>query len=148
MIHRLGLGALWLVMLAGCAASGSGGSVGLPGSAERVHFNTGRLTVWVTDQNGQALQDARVDVDADQPDFYRNTAFLDRRGAATFTGVPPVVRVTVDHPYGYYSVPYVVPETGVTEVRLIVLIDYPPPPVNPPASQSPAPRFPGRAPAP
>ena len=145
MIHRLALGALWLAMLAACAASGP---IASPGTRQPVQFNTGRLTVWVTDQNGQPLQDARVDVDADLPDFYRNTAFLDRRGTASFNGVPRVVRVTVVHPYGYYSAPYVLPETGIAEMRMIVLIDYPPPEVNPPEQQqSPAPRFPGRAPA-
>lgn len=95
----------------------------LPGTGRRVEFNTGRLMVFAVDQYGQVLQGARVDVDADQPDFYRNSGTLDWRGSVTFSGVPPAVRVTVNHPRGYFSTPFLVPPDRTSEMRMIVNLE-------------------------
>jgi len=95
----------------------------LPGAGRRVEFNTGRLQVFVVDQYGQAVQGARIDVDADQPDFYRNSGTLDWRGSVTFNSVPPAVRVTVNHPRGYFSAPFLVPPDRTSEMRMIVNLE-------------------------
>lgn len=123
-----------LAFALGACTTVNQGPMDLPGAEPRAQFNTGSLAVVVTDQHGKPLQGARVDIDADQPDFYRNSGMLDWRGSVTFRGVPQVVRVSVNHPRGYFSAPYRVPPNGLAEMRMIVNVDdevAPPPQPEP-----------------
>jgi hypothetical protein len=130
---RQASGLLLALVLAACAAVNQG-PVDLPDGERRVQFNTGSLAVVVTDQYGQPLQGARIDVDADQPEFYRNSALLDWRGSVMFRGVPQVVRVSVNHPRAYFSAPYQVPPDRMSEMRMMVYVEEvitPPPQPEP-----------------
>lgn len=129
------------LLMAACATGERGGGpVGLPDEGEASNFNRGRLSVVIVDQNGQAVDRARIDLESDRPGYYRTSAFTNRQGSVMFTGVPQDLRVNVFHPYGSYSQPFHVPATGVSELRLIVVLDYPPPPPPP----EPEPRRPQR----
>lgn len=130
---RKAAGLLLAFALSACAAVNQG-PLELPDGDRRVQFNTGSLAVVVTDQYGQPLQGARIDVDADQPDFYRNSGLLDWRGSVMFRGVPQAVRVSVNHPRAYFSAPYQVPPGRMSEMRMIVYVDEvmtPPPQPDP-----------------
>lgn len=111
--------------LPSCANGPEGGYTppGASTAGRAVVFNTGRLTVVAVDQDGVPMYGARIDVDSDEPEFYRTTGTLDPRGSVTFTGVPQEVRVSVIYPGAYYSRPFFVPPTGTTEMRMIVTVD-------------------------
>lgn len=121
------LSALFLSAVAGCAASPpqatapASGSGGAPATGQQQgSFNTGRLTVVVTNQNGRPLERAQVDVVATGNTHFRTTGVTNRDGTVSFNGVPQSINVSVNHPTGSYSQNFNVTPNGTSEMRLIV----------------------------
>nr|PZN63452.1 MAG: hypothetical protein DIU62_11045 [Pseudomonadota bacterium] len=100
------------------------GPVDLGDAHERVKFNTGRVTLTITDYAGRPLQKARVDIEGlnDHRDYFRTAAFSDVFGRVSFSGVPERVRISVWHSEtrANYSRVVDVPPTGITELRMLV----------------------------
>jgi hypothetical protein len=111
------------LLMAGCATQPSNVPVDLSREAG-VKFNTGRVTVVVTDFGGQPLSQARVDVEGinDHKDYFRTAAFSDVWGRVSFAGVPEKVRISVYHAAtrANYSREFDVPAVGTTELRMLV----------------------------
>ncbi len=111
------------LILAGCATRPPNVPVDLEGQA-RVKFNTGRVTVVVTDYGGHPLRQARVDVEGinDHKEYFRTAAFSDVWGRVSFAGVPEKIRVSVYHAEtrANYSREFDVPSIGTTELRMLV----------------------------
>ena len=110
-----------LATLAGCATGQGGGSpaaapVAVTGTGSTT--SSGRLDVYVTDQNGRALDRATVDVSSDTG--YRRSSYTDGSGKTSFTNVPEVVNVSVTHQAGSYSAGFIVAQSGTSEMRMIV----------------------------
>ena len=89
------------IALAGCATVPANAPVELSGESA-TKFNTGRVTVVVTDFGGTPLRLARVDVEGinDHQSYFRTAAFSDVWGRVSFAGVPERVRISlviVDH---------------------------------------------------
>lgn len=109
--------------LAGCASVPTQGPTGLEGPAPAAHFNTGRVNLYLTDFSGQPLGQARVDIESTGgDDYYRKAALSDSFGRVEFTGVPGQVRISVYHAatQGGYSREFLVPASGMTELRMLV----------------------------
>lgn len=122
--HRAaGLAAVLGLILAGCATRPANVPVDLEGRPP-VKFNTGRVTVVVTDYGGYPLRQARVDVEGinDHKAYFRTAAFSDVLGRVTFAGVPEKIRVSVYHAEtrANYSREFDVPSIGTTELRMLV----------------------------
>jgi hypothetical protein len=118
-----GLLAVLGIVLAGCASVPQQGPVGLGGSETAHKFNTGRVTLVISDFNGQPLSRARVDIEsAGGDDYYRTAAMSDYSGRVSFAGVPEQVRISVYHAesQGNYSREFVVPSSGTTELQMLV----------------------------
>lgn len=115
--------ALLGVVLAGCASLPSERPMALSGAEPAVTFNTGRVTVVVTDFGGQPLQKAVVDIEStDSSNYFRTAAFSDMWGRVSFAGVPGQVRINVYHAEsrGSYSREFLVPSSGTTELRMMI----------------------------
>lgn len=123
--------ALVLAVVAGCAAGPTNtappaaGAMGTGMAAENTSFNTGRLNVVVTDQNGRPLDRAQVDVVSTSNTHYRTTGITNRDGTVSFNAVPQAVNVSVTHPTGSYSQNFNVPPSGTSEMRMIVNVMEP-----------------------
>lgn len=118
-----GLAAMLGIALAGCAMVPPNTPVPLSNEPTS-RFNTGRVTVVVTDYAGQPLRQARVDVEGinDHRDYFRTAAFSDVWGRVSFAGVPERVRISVYHAEtrANYSREFDVPSIGTTELRMLV----------------------------
>jgi hypothetical protein len=120
-----GLLAVCGFVLAGCAGVPATRPMALEGDRPAVKFNTGRVTVYVTDFAGRPLTKAMVDVEStgrDHNEYFRTAAFSDVWGRVTFNGVPEQVRISVYHAetQGNYSRVFDVPSTGITELRMLL----------------------------
>jgi hypothetical protein len=109
---------------AGCASMPAGQAVPIEGDAPAVRFNTGRVTLYVTDLDGRPLPKAMVDIESAgrTTDYFRTAAFSDQSGRVSFNGVPEEVRISVYHAetQGNYSRVFNVPSSGVTELHMLV----------------------------
>jgi hypothetical protein len=111
------------LVLAGCAGMPVDRPLSLEGDKAGAKFNTGRVTVYVTDFSGRPLTQAMVNVESSGSDFneyFRTAAFSDVWGRVTFNGVPEQVRISVYHAetQGNYSRVFAVPSSGITELRM------------------------------
>lgn len=113
-----------LLLLGGCAGTPPGTPVPLEDDERRVNFNTGKVTVVVTDYAGQPLRRARVDIESGSrsKEYFRTAALSDMFGRVSFSGVPTEVRITVYHAesQGNYSREFHIPPSGITELRMMV----------------------------
>jgi hypothetical protein len=95
--------------------------LGLTGfEPQRAEFNHGRVTVVLTDEFGSPMPGYRVDFTWQKPDFYKTSAFTNRDGQVTFTGVPDVAEVSINHDAGLYERMLMVPQRGSSELRVMV----------------------------
>lgn len=85
-----------------------------------VQFSQGRVTFTVVDEFGYALNGMRVDMSWDEPNFYKTSAFTNRDGQVSFSGVPAVAEVSVDHPGGIFTQTLLVPQSGRPELRVML----------------------------
>jgi hypothetical protein len=106
-------------MLGACATSPRS-IEGLNLDQKRPQFNNGRVTVVLVDEYGIAMPGLRVDMAWQQPSFYKTSAFTNRQGEVTFSGVPEVAEVSVNHPGGLYMSTVLVPQSGRPEMRVIL----------------------------
>ena len=122
-ILATGLTVVLGIALAGCATVPAKAPVELSG-ASATKFNTGRVTVVVTDFGGTPLRLARVDLEGinDHQSYFRTAAFSDVWGRVSFAGVPERVRISVYHAEtrANYSREFDVPSIGTTELRMLV----------------------------
>jgi hypothetical protein len=81
---------------------------------------TGRVTVIVTDQNGDYVDRATVEMRSTGKEYWHRDGLTDPDGRVTFNGVPPLVQLGVVSRYGSYSEERVVPQAGVVEARIII----------------------------
>ncbi len=120
----LAAGLAGALLLGGCAGAPTSGDVPLAGDRKPVKFNTGKVTVVVTDFAGQPLKLARVDIESGSrsEDYFRTAAMSDVHGRVSFSGVPSDVRITVYHAesQGNYSREFHIPSSGTTELRMMV----------------------------
>jgi len=86
----------------------------------KVKFNQGRMSVVLVDEYGYSLPGMQVVLSWEEPSFYKTSAFTDRQGQVTFSGIPEVAEVSIHHPGGYYSSTVLVPQSGRPELRLIL----------------------------
>ena len=89
---------------------------GLDSSARR-EISTGRLTIELSDENGSRMAGYMVDIGWTEPKFYRTRAFTDRNGRVTFSGVPDVAELSINHEGGLFQQTLLVPQSG--------RVDYP-----------------------
>ncbi len=113
------------LLLGGCAGMpASDAPVALAGDKQPARFNTGKVTVVVTDFAGQPLRLARVDIESgsNSEEYFRTAALSDVFGRVSFSGVPNDVRITVYHAesQGNYSREFHIPSSGTTELRMMV----------------------------
>jgi hypothetical protein len=106
-------------LLASCATVPNS-NVPLDLSSPPVQFSQGKVTVVLVDEYGVTLPGMRVDLYWDEPSHYRTSAFTNRMGEVSFTGIPPVAEVSIDHPGGNYTRTLLVPQTGRPELRVTV----------------------------
>jgi hypothetical protein len=106
-------------LLAACAAAPN---QNLPMGLERppVQFSQGRITFTLVDEFGYALSGLRVNMSWDEPTFYKTSAFTNRDGQVSFSGVPSIAEVSVDHPGGLFMQTLHVPQTGRPDVRVML----------------------------
>lgn len=113
-----------VLLLGGCAGTPTSDAVSLAGDKPPVKFNTGNVTVVVTDFAGQPLRLARVDIESGSKndDYFRTAAMSDVYGRVSFRGVPNEVRITVYHAesQGNYSREFHIPSSGTTELRMMI----------------------------
>lgn len=83
-------------------------------------FSQGRITVLLVDEYGIVMPGMRVNLSWQEPYFYKTSAFTNRYGEVSFSGVPEVAEVSVDHPGGHYVQTLIVPQTGRPEFRAVV----------------------------
>lgn len=105
-------------LLGGCAASPQYGSLDL--ERQPPQFSRGRVTVVLVDEYGINLPGMRVDMTWDEPNFYKTSAFTNRQGEATFSGIPDVAEVSINHPGGIYTRVLLVPQSGQPELRVML----------------------------
>lgn len=124
--------------LSGCA-SGPASSEAPPApqaaqATGETTFNTGRLTVHVTDQNGRPLDRTNIDVTGDGG--YRGTGVTNRDGRVQFNNVPPRVQVSAINQGGSFSQNFNVPPNSSSEMRMIIDIIEIEQPADPAADQA------------
>jgi hypothetical protein len=109
-LAMLSLGAL----MAACTSFPSqNGLVGLGlESSPRSVISSGRVTIELRDENGYTMAGYMVDIGWQEPRFYKTRAFTDRNGRVTFSGVPDVAEVTINHEGGIYQQTIIVPQSG------------------------------------
>lgn len=90
------------------------------GTPEVVGLQQGRVTVVVVDELGIILPGMRVNVSWEEPTFYRTSSFTNWAGEVTFSGVPEVAEINIDHPGGNYTRTLLVPQRGRPELRVMV----------------------------
>jgi hypothetical protein len=114
----LALGAL---MTACASVSAQRGLVGLGlDSSARPAISSGRLTVEVRDENGYTMAGYMVDIGWEEPRFYKTRAFTDRNGRVSFSGVPDVAEVTINHEGGIYQQLLIVPQSGRADLPVML----------------------------
>jgi hypothetical protein len=109
---------LCLLLLGGCAGSPQYRSLDL--ERQPAQFSRGRVRVVLVDEYGINLPGMRVDMTWDEPNFFKTSAFTNRQGEATFSGIPDVAEVSVNHPGGIYTQVLLVPQSGQPELRVIL----------------------------
>jgi hypothetical protein len=113
--------ALGAALTACASVSGQRGLVGLGlDSSPRSVLSTGRVTVEVRDENGYTMAGYMVDIGWQEPRFYKTRAFTDRNGRVTFSGVPDVAEVTINHEGGIYQQILIVPQTGRADLPVML----------------------------
>ena len=85
-----------------------------------VQFSQGRITFTVVDEYGYAMPGLRVNMSWDEPNFYKTSAFTNREGQVSFSGVPSIAEVSVDHPGGIFMQTLHVPQSGRPDVRVML----------------------------
>jgi hypothetical protein len=106
--------ALVLVSCASVAGLDSRASLDAPG----VKFSNGQIFLVLVDEDGMPMVRTRVDFAWESPEYYKTSAFTDDIGRVTFKGVPEVAEVTINHPGGMYQRTLIVPQQGVSELRV------------------------------
>lgn len=106
------------VLLAACTASPRYAPVALDRPA--VATSQGRISFTVVDEYGYALPGVRVNMSWEEPRFYRTSAFTNREGQVSFSGVPSIAEVSVHHPGGLFAETLHVPQSGMPDVRVMV----------------------------
>jgi len=106
------------LLLGACAASTAPRGMDLGQPAPR--FNIGRMTVVLVDEYGIELPGMRVDLSWQEPSFFKTSAFTNRQGQVTFSGVPEIAELSVDHPGGNFTGVVAVPQSGRPEYRIIL----------------------------
>jgi hypothetical protein len=106
------------VLLGACASTQSPGPVSLDNP--EVAFPSGRIKVYLTDEDGQPMTRTRVDFFWQSPEYNRTSAMTDNYGQVSFAGVPEVAEVSIDHPGGNYTRTLVVPQRGTSELRVML----------------------------
>jgi len=107
------------LVITGCTSNGGRNSpVDLENSQSRVEFNSGRVNVYLIDEEGAAIPAARVDFSWDKPQFHKVSAITDRTGYASFRDVPEIAEVSVEYPGGNYNTRMAVPQGGSSDLRL------------------------------
>lgn len=86
----------------------------------KVEFSQGRMSVVLVDEYGYSLPGMQVFLSWEEPSFYKTSAFTDRQGQVSFSGIPEVAEVSVDHPGGTYTSMVLVPQSGRPEMRVIL----------------------------
>lgn len=87
---------------------------------QTVGLSQGRVTVVVVDELGLNLPNTKVELSWQEPSFYRTIAFTNRFGEVTFSGVPSIAEIRIDHQNGDYVRTLVVPQTGRPELRVML----------------------------
>lgn len=111
--------ALLCSLLGACSTSPSS-YTGLDLEPRRSEFSHGRVTVVLLDEYGITMPGMRVDLSWEEPSFYKTSAFTNRQGEVTFSGVPELAEVSVNHPGGYFTGTLLVPQSGRPEYRLML----------------------------
>lgn len=107
------------LLLGGCVSGPqSSDTIGL--QARPVQFSQGRVRVVLLDEYGIAMPGLRVDLSWQEPYFYKTSAFTNRNGEVTFSGVPQIAEVSVDHMGGNFTSAVIVPQTGQPEMRVML----------------------------
>jgi hypothetical protein len=109
--------------LVSCTTLPEGGApvdLGSPQQQQVVGLQQGRVTVVVVDEQGISMPGMRVDLLWEEPSFYRTFSFTNRAGEVTFSGVPAVAEIRIDHPTGIYTRTLLVPQTGRPELRVML----------------------------
>jgi hypothetical protein len=126
---QLRAAALCVAMIAGLlAACASAPKTSAPMALEQdsgKKFNTGRVSLYLTDYEGRPLNKAMVNIEsAGEPskEYFRTAAWSDVRGFVSFAGVPEEIRISVYHAesLGNYSRVFHVPSSGTTELRMMI----------------------------
>jgi hypothetical protein len=115
--------AVLALAMAGCASMTPRRDMSLSGNEPAVKFNTGRVSLTVTDWGGRPLAQARVDLESvGNGDYFRTAAMSDVFGRVSFAGVPEQVRISVYHAQtqANYSRQFDVPSSGTTELRMMM----------------------------
>lgn len=88
--------------------------------SSEVSFSSGRIMLFLTDEEGLPMVRTTVDFFWEAPEFYRTSAVTDNYGQVTFAGVPEVAEVNIDHPGGTFTTTLFVPQRGTSELRLML----------------------------
>jgi hypothetical protein len=88
-------------------------------------FNTGRVSLYLTDYDGRPLSKAMVNIESagdTGKEYFRTAAWSDVRGFVSFAGLPEEIRISVFHAetLGNYSRVFHVPSSGTTELRMMI----------------------------
>lgn len=81
-----------------------------------VKFTNGRVQLYVTDEYGLPMARTRVEFSWETPQYYKTTALTDGAGRVTFSGVPEVAEISIDHFGGNYTRLLLVPQRGTSEL--------------------------------
>ena len=85
-----------------------------------MNFSNGRVMLVLTDEYGMPMTRTRVDFSWESPDYFKTSGFTDSTGRVTFSGVPEQAEVSIDHPGGNYARTLLVPQRGISELRVIL----------------------------
>lgn len=112
-------------LLAACASAPMTSAPMALGQDSGKKFNTGRVSLYLTDYEGRPLNKAMVNIEsAGEPskEYFRTAAWSDVRGFVSFAGVPEDIRISVYHAEtaGNYSRVFHVPSSGTTELRMMI----------------------------
>jgi hypothetical protein len=116
------------VAVASCASNPGGAAAGpqvTDTRAEEPQSFTGFLELIVTDQYGEYVERATVDLQGTGTNFWRATGITSLQGSVTFSKVPPEVEVNIVSQYG--AEPrrvLVVPQAGGTVEYRITITTY------------------------
>jgi hypothetical protein len=111
---------LVVAALSACATTPMGLNAPVDLHRPPVQFSQGRVVVVLTDEYGITMPGMRVDLAWEEPSFYRTSAFTNRNGEVTFSGIPEVAEISINHPGGLYSSVLLVPQSGRPELRLML----------------------------